>query len=292
LDAVSGARVFSTLDITSAYNQIPVREADVPKTAFVTKYGLYEFTTMPFGLCNTPATFQRVMKLALSGLQWNTCLIYLDDVIIFSKTHEEHADKLRSVLERIRAAGLKLKPSKCYLFQEEVTFLGHIISHEGILPNPDNVARLAKWPQPANVKEVRSFLGLGNYYRRFVKNYSTLVKPLTELTKKDRVFGWSEACQNAFTALKEALLGPEIMAYPSEIGDYILNTDACDVSIGAVLSQVQDGREKVIAYGSRTLNKAEKNYCVTDRELLAVRHFVEYYKHYLLGRRFTVRTYH
>ena len=275
LDAVSGARVFSTLDITSAYNQIPVREADVPKTAFVTKYGLYEFTTMPFGLCNAPATFQRVMELALSGLQWNTCLIYLDDVIIFSKTHEEHADKLRSVLERIRAAGLKLKPSKCNLFQEEVTFLGHVISHEGILPNPDNVARLAKWPQPANVKEVRSFLGLGNYYRRFVKNYSTLVKPLTELTKKDRVFGWSEACQNAFTALKEALLGPEIMAYPSEIGDYILDTDACDVSIGAVLSQVQDGREKVIAYGSLTFNKAEKNYCVTDRELLAVKHFVK-----------------
>ena len=174
----------------------------------------------------------------------------------------------------------------------EVGFLGHVISAEGVLPNPDNVKKLASWPIPRSVKEVRSFLGLGNYYRRFVRNYSALVKPLTELTKKNKTFRWDDDCQKAFTTLKDVLMGPEIMAYPSDCGDYILDTDACDVSIGAVLSQVQGGRERVIAYGSRTLNKAERNYCVTDRELLAVKHFIEYYKHYLLGRRFIVRSDH
>ena len=293
LDAVSGAKLFSTLDITSAYNQVPVREQDIPKTAFVTKYGLFEHVTMPFGLCNAPATFQRLMEIALNGLQWNTCLIYLDDVICFSKaTVTEHAERLRSVLERIRSAGLKLKPRKCSLFQTTVKFLGHVISEDGILPNPDNVQRLADWPIPTRVKDVRAFLGLGNYYRRFVRNYSQIVKPLTELTKKNQVFRWTEECQSAFDSLKTVLLGPEVMAYPTDDGEYTLDCDACDLSIGAVLSQHQGGQDRVIAYGSRTLNKAEQNYCVTDRELLAVKHFTELYKHYLLGRKFAIRTDH
>ena len=167
-----------------------------------------------------------------------------------------------------------------------------MISNEGVLPNPDNIAKLADWPVPQGVRDVRSFLGLGNYYRRFVKNYSSMVKPLTELTKKDKTFQWTKECQTAFDNLKAALLGPEIMAYPDAKGSFVLDTDACDVSIGAVLSQVQDGRERVIAYGSQTLNKAERNYCVTDKELLAVKFFIEYYKHYLTSRHFTVRTDH
>ena len=293
LDAVAGAKLFSTLDITSAYNQIPVREQDIPKTAFVTKYGLFEHVTMPFGLCNAPATFQRLMEIALNGLQWSTCLIYLDDVICFSSgSIVEHADRLRLVPERIRSANLKLKPRKCSLFQTSVRFLGHVISGEGVLPNPENVQRLADWPVPKRVKNVRAFLGLGNYYRRFVKNYSQLVKPLTELTKKNRVFFWTDECQTAFDALKKHLLGPEIMAYPNGMGEFILDCDACDKSIGAVVSQRQDGQERVIAYGSRTLNKAEQNYCVTDRELLAIKHFTELYKHYLLGRKFIIRSDH
>ena len=292
LDAVAGATVFSTFDITSAYNQVPVRPEDIPKTAFVTKYGLYEYTTMPFGLCNAPATFERLMEIAMNGLQWNTCLIYLDDLIVFSNDAGTHASRIRAVLERVRAAGLKLKPRKCSLFQSQVTFLGHVISSEGVLPNPDNVAKLAEWKVPESVTEVRSFLGLGNYYRRFVKDYSLLVKPLTDLTKKDQAFQWTAACQSAFESLKRALMGPDIMAYPTHDGYFILDCDACDVSIGAVLSQVQGGRERVVAYGSRTLNRHERNYCVTDRELLAVKHFVEHYKHHLLGRHFTVRSDH
>ena len=292
LDAFQGAELFSTLDITSAYNQIPVRERDIPKTAFVTKYGLYEFMTMPFGLCNAPATFQRLMEVALSGLQWTHCLVYLDDVIIYGRDFREHLARLRLVLDRIRQAKLKLKPRKCFFFQVEVKFLGHVLSKNGILPNPDNVKKLLDWPVPKNVTEVRGILGLGSYYRRFVKDFSARMLPLIELTKKGKAFIWSEDCQAAFEDLKSALTGPDIMGFPSDQGHFILDTDASDFAIGAVLSQIQDGAERVIAYGSHALNRAERNYCVTDRELLAVKHFIQQYKHYLLGRKFTVRTDH
>lgn len=292
LDAVAGASLFSTMDITSAYHQIPVRQEDIPKTAFVTKYGLFEYVTMPFGLCNATATFQRLMELALSGLQWNSCLVYLDDVIVFSQDFETHMTRLRAVLSKIQKAGMKLKPSKCNFLKKQVGFLGHVISEHGVLPNPENTKKIQDWPVPRSVKQVRSFLGLGNYYRRFVKDYSKIVKPLTNLTKKDCFFKWTDECQAAFDQLKECLVGPDIMAYPMDEGQFIVDCDACDVSIGCVLSQVQDGRERVIAYGSRTMNKSERNYCVTDKELLAVKHFVEHYKHYLLGRRFLVRSDH
>ncbi len=294
LDAVAGASIFSTLDITSAYNQIPVREADIPKTAFVTRQGLFEYCTMPFGLTNAPATFQRAMEIALSGLQWTTCLIYLDDVIVFGRTFAEHRDRLVEVLGRIRKAGLKLKPGKCQLFRPQVTFLGHVVSGEGVKPDPTNISKVADWPTPSNVTDVRAFLGLGNYYRRFVKDFAEIAKPLTELTKKEhlRSFTWTPACQAALDRLKTCLLGADVMGYPVDDAPFILDTDASEHSIGAVLSQLQDGRERVIAYGSRTLNKAERNYCVTDRELLAVKVFVEQYKHFLLGRHFSVRSDH
>lgn len=292
LDAVAGATIFSTLDITSAYNQVPVKAEDIPKTAFVTKRGLFEYTTMPFGLCNAPATFQRIMELALRGLQWVICLIYLDDVIVFSKTFDEHLKRLRAVLDRIRQAGLKLKPSKCHFLKSEVAFLGHVVSADGVLPNPQNTEKIKQWPVPKSVTEVRSFLGLVNYYRRFVRGHSEIVRPLVQLVKKGEAFNWTDECTEAFEKLKTVLLSPDIMAHPLDEGLYILDTDACDVSIGAVLSQIQDGRERVIAYGSKTLSKSERNYCVTDRELLAVKEFVEYYKQYLLGRHFVVRTDH
>ena len=292
IDAVQGAVLFSTLDITSAYNQIPVREEDIPKTAFVTKHGLFEYTTMPFGLCNSPATFQRLIELVLSGLQWNCCLIYLDDVIVFGRSFDEHTKRLEVVLQRFREARLKLKPSKCHILQERVVFLGHVITKEGVLPNPANVEKLVNWPTPVNVSDVRAILGMGSYYRRFVKDFSQLVNPIVQLTKKSQRFKWTSECQRAFEELKRALTGPSVMGYPRDDCKFILDTDACDVSIGAVLSQIQQGRERVIAYASRTLNKAERNYCVTDRELLAVKHFTEHFKHYLLGRNFVIRTDH
>ena len=292
LDAMAGSIIFSTLDMTSSYFQIPIKEEDIHKTAFVTRQGLYEFTTMPFGLTNAPATFQRLMELVCRGLQWSCCLIYLDDILVFGKTPEEHAERLQVVLGRVHRAGLKLKPEKCELFQEKVQFLGHIVSAAGIQPDPTNTSKIRQWPEPRTVTEVRQFLGLCSYYRRFVKNFSIIAKPLSDLTSKESELNWTTACQVAFDELKAKLVGPDITAFPCDAGPFILDTDACDVGIGAVLSQVQDGVERVIAYASRSLNRAERNYCVTDKELLAVRYFVEYFRHYLLGRTFCVRTDH
>ena len=196
------------------------------------------------------------------------------------------------MLERIKKAGLKLKPSKCHLLRPDVTFLGHIVSGEGIRPNPDDVEKLVNWPSPKNVTEVRQVLGMGSYYRRFIKDFSTLVSPMSKLLRKGTDFEWTKSCQEALDKLKTALTGPEVMGYPRDEDGYILDTDASNVGIGAVLSQIQDGRERVIAYGSKTLNKSERNYCITDKELLAVKHFIDYYRQYLLGRKFLVRTDH
>ena len=292
LDTVAGAKLFSSLDITSAYNQIPVREEDIPKTAFVTKYGLYEYTTMPFGLCNAPATFQRAMEIALAGLQWTTCLIYLDDVLIFSDNFDQQINRIQQVLDRIKLAGLKLKPSKCHLIRNQVTFLGHVLTPRGIKPNPENIEKILKWEHPTTVKEIQSLLGMTNYYRRFIEGYSALVRPLIDLTKKGVKFKWSIDCTKAFDKVRSLLVNAPILAHAMDTGDYILDTDACDTSIGAVLSQLQDNEHRVIAYGSKSLNKTERNYCVTDRELLAVRYFTEYYRTYLLGRKFLLRTDH
>ena len=197
LDALSGAAIFSTLDITSAYHQIPVKETDVPKTAFCSNNGLWEFVTMLFGLCNATATFQRTLELALSGLQWTSCLAYLDDVI-FVKDFDTHLTRLQSVLDRIVMAGLKLSPGKCHLFQPEVTFLGHVLSQEGVLPNPDNVSKLVHWPTPKDVTDVWAYLGLASYYRRHVRNFSEVARPLIDLTKKNHNFVWDQKCHLNF----------------------------------------------------------------------------------------------
>ena len=187
---------FSSLDITSAYNQIPIKTEDIPKTAFVTKYGLFENTTMPFGLCNAP-----------------------------------HITRLKSVFRRIREANLKLKPTKCHLLKTEVIFLGHKLTPDGIQPNPENVERILQRNPPHNMKEVQSFLGMTNYYRRFIRNYSELVRPLINLTKKGVPFHWDDTCQQVFEKVKVLLVHPPIMAHPQNKGDYILDTDACNYSL-------------------------------------------------------------
>ena len=292
LDAVAGAKVFSTFDVTSSYHQIPVQEEDIPKTAFITKYGLYEHCTMPMGMKNSSATFQRCMEAALHGLQWITCLIYLDDVVVFASSFEEHLERVDVVLDRIEMAGLKLKPEKCHIFKESVHFLGNVISAVGVCPSPDNVAKIQQFAVPKDVSQVRALVGMGSYYRRHIKDFSGMMKPVIDLTKKGKEFKWTEQCQEAFEKLKEALISPENMAYPLDEGGYFLDCDASGYAIGGVLSQMQDGVERVIAYGSKMLNKAERNYCVTDKELLSLRYFVEYYRQYLLGRKFTVRTDH
>jgi transposase InsO family protein len=293
LDALEGAKWFSTLDLASGYWQVAVAEKDREKTAFTTKFGLYEFNVLPFGLCNGPATFQRLMEQVLRGLQWKSLVLYLDDIIVFSQTFEEHLIRLQEVLGRLRNAGLKLKPMKCQFFQGQVSFLGHIIDAQGIHTDPDKVRQIKNWATPENLTEVRIFLGLTSYYRRFVKEYARIASPMYDLTRKDVDFHWSEEQENAFVTLKKELVQSTELAYPiPDIGGFILDTDASGVAIGAVLSQIQGGEEKILAFGSRCLSQAEKNYCVTRRELLAVVYFMCYYKHYLIGTTVRVRTDH
>ena len=228
--------MFSVGDATSGYYQVSMRKEDIPKTAFTSKFGKLEFCVMPMGLTDAGATFQRLMEITLAGLQWVSCLIYMDDVIVFWKNFEEHYCRLMEVLQRFREAGLKLKPTKCNFFRREVKFLGHVINTDGVLPDPDNVEKIVNWPVPRTVREVRGFLGLGNYYRKLIKGYSERMRPLTKLTKKDVPFEWKEECERAFQFLKEALTGPEIMSLPTDEGLYILDTDASLDTIGAVLS--------------------------------------------------------
>ena len=292
LESLGKARYFSTLDLASGYWQVGLTEAAKEKSAFCTTSGLYQFNVMPFGLANAPATFQRLMERVLTGLQWEVCLVYLDDVIVFSSTMDEHLSRLAQVFDKFRAAGLKLKPSKCHLLQRQVQYLGHVVSQDGIQTDPEKTRAVEEWPIPRSVGDVRSFMGLCSYYRRFVPDFSTVAKPLASLTEKNSVFRWEEKESQAFHQLKHRLTTAPILAYPDPDQPFILDTDASDVGIGAVLSQRLDGAERVIAYGSRTLTKSERRYCVTRRELLAVVHFVKYYRHFLSGAKFLLRTDH
>ena len=292
LDSLAETQYFSTLDLASGYWQIGLDDDARQKSAFCTPNGLYQFKVMPFGLTNAPATFQRLMERILTGLQWQTCLVYIDDIIIFSKTFEEHITHLAEVFSRLKAAGLKLKPKKCSIFQAQVAYLGHIVSRDGISTDPAKTKSIDEWPVPENVTDVRRFLGLCSYYRRFVPEFATVAKPLTHLTEKNVPFVWSAEQEDSWLELKRMLTNPPVMAYPDSKATFILDTDASQDGIGAVLSQEVDGREKVIAYGSRVLTKPERQYCITRRELLAVVHFVKYFRHYLVGRAFILRTDH
>ena len=293
LDTVAGSKWFSTFDLTSGYYQVPLKEEDIPKSAFVCKYGHYEMTRMPFGLNSAASTFQRTMELALQGLQWITCLIYIDDVVVFGRNFDEHLARVEEVLQRMKTAGLKLKPEKSNMFQTSVVFLGHVVSADGVKPNLANIAKVVDWPQPKTPKQVRQFVAFGSYYRRFVKDYASIVRPMVELTKAGKRFLWDEVCEKSFQTVKKALISADIMGYPvNDGGEFVLDVDASDLGIGAVLHQVQGDRERVIAYASRALNRAERNYCITEKELLAVRFFIEHFRQYLLGRKFLVRTDH
>ena len=298
LDCLHGAKLFSTLDLQAGYWQIEVKPEDRPKTAFITRSGLFEYVTMPFGLCNAPSTFERCMELIMKGLQWKTLLIYLDDLIVFSSTFDEHIERLDEVLTRLGNAGLKLKPSKCHLFQEKVLFLGHLVTSKGVEPDPQKVEAVRDWPTPKNVTGVRAFLGLCSYYRRFICGFAHIAGPLHRLLEAGQAFVWSVECQNAFDELKSKLIGSEVMSYPSNDGLFILDTDASDVGIGAALSQMQfceqrqQEQERPIAYASQSLTKTQRRYCTTRRELLAIVTFCQKFRHYLLGRKFLIRTDH
>ena len=269
-------------------------EKDKEKTTFVSRMGLFQFTVVPFGLTNAPATFERLMELVLQGLQWDKCLLYIDNIIVFGADFEQTLLHLDKVLTRIEGAGLKLKPKKCHLFQQEVQFLGHVVTPGGICCDHEKISAVSDWQRPRNVREIRSFLGFASYYRHFIEHFAEKAAPLTQLTQKGQPFRWDDACEVAFANLKEALTNAPILTYPSRNPDeqFILDTDASDVGIGALLSQAQGGVEHVVAYASKTLNKSQRNYCTTNKELLAVVTFVKQFRQYLLGRKFKIRTDH
>ena len=267
-------------------------EHDKEKTAFSCGSGLWQFRVMPFGLCNAPATFERLMEAVLAGLHWKSLLVYLDDVIVFGNTFNEELERLKEVFRRFRAANLKLNPKKCHLFQRKVAYLGHVVSEQGVSTDPAKVRAVSEWPVPTNITELRSFLGLCTYYRRFVKNFAELAAPLHRLTQKGQRYEWNASCEEAFQRLKRALTSTPVLSYPEPKRSFILDTDASACGIGAVLSQSSSQGERVIAYFSRSLSKPERNYCVTRRELLAIVEAIKHFHHYVYGARFTVRTDH
>ena len=231
--------------------------------------------------------------MVLAGLQWTTCLVYLDNVIVVGRTFEEHLKNLSHVLKRLRAAGLQLQPKKCCLCAQKVEFLGHIVSPAGVSTDPKKIEKVANWPALTSKREVQQFLGLANYYRRFIADFARISRPLHKLTEKNMKFEWSPDCQSAFEDLRNRLVNAPILGFPDLEKQFILDTDASDSGIGAVLSQKDEaGAERVIAYASRVLSKAERRYCVTWRELLAVVTFAQHFRPYLFGRRFVLRTDH
>ena len=266
LDQLGKAKYFSTHDLVSGYWQIPVHPDSQEKTAFVTTRGLFEFRVMPFGLCNTPAAFQRLMERVLMGLNPEDGAdfvdAYIDNVLIFSQTLEEHLHHPSLVLDTVKKADLKLKLPKCKFFRKEVEFLGHLVTTEGLKHNHAHTTAVTEFPTPRNVKEIRQFVGLVSYYRRFIPSFAKIAHPLHALTRKDE-------CQEAFTTLKQKLSSGPVLAYPDFGKDFVLETDASIRGLGAVLSQKQsDGKLHPIAFASRALSPPEKNYAVTELEPL------------------------
>ena len=277
----------------SGYWQVPIREEDKEKTAFRTSSGqLYEFNQLSFGLCNAPATFSRLMDRTLAGLAWDICLYYLDDITVFSATWAEHLERLRVVFEHLRRANLKLGAHKCHLAAREVSFLGYKVTPEGLEPEPRLMEAISKLPPPINVAEVRSFLGLVGYYRRFVKKFSDKAAPLNALLRKDQAWKWSQECQYAFETLKGEIASRPVSAYPDFSKPFRLYTDASNLGLGAILAQKQDGKEKIICCASRTLNNVETNYSITKKECLAIVWGVQVFRPFLVATHFEILTDH
>ena len=232
------------------------------------------------------------MDLVLAGLTWEVCLVYLDDVIVMTDTFERHLERFEIVLNRLQRADLKLSPAKRKLFHLRTKCLGHVVSGKGIESDSEKVRAVVDWPTPSNLTEVRAFVALASYYRRFVGSFAEIARPIHLLTQKYKPFIWGDAQQEAFEHLKHCLVTAPVVSLPRDEGRYVLNSDASDEALGWVLQQEQDGMLKVIAYASRVLQTAERNYCTTRKELLAVIYGLKHFRQFLLGRRFVCRTDH
>src|SRR6266511_941893 len=293
LEQFRGAKWFSSIDLASGYWQIEMNEKDREKTAFTCHLGLFEFNVMPFGLKNAPPTFQRMMNEILKDWLDEFVVVYIDDIMIYSKTFEEHLKHIEKILKKLKEVNLMLKLSKCKWGERNIEFLGHVVGNDGLKPDPRKIDKIKNLPIPTTQKGVRSVLGLCGYYRKFVKGFSKIAKPLNELLKKGKQFEWTESQQKAFEELKEKLIQYPILSYPDYEKEFILITDASGRGLGAVLSQLNDeGKEIVIAYASRSLVQAEKNYPITDQECLAIMWAIEHFHKYLIGKKFMIITDH
>jgi transposase InsO family protein len=294
LDSLQEAKFVSTLDLRSGYWQVEMDKSSREKTAFVTHKGLFEFNVMPYGLTNAPATFQRLMDIVLAGLKWQCCLVYIDDVVIYSSTFEQHLIDLKKVFQALRSANLTLKASKCHFCRREMRYLGHIITQQGIKPDPDLIKSVINFPQPKRVKDVQSFLGLTGYYRRFIQNYAKIAEPLLKQLrhsqKTNHHLQWTQECTAAFEILKNKLTSAPIMNTPNFEQPFILELDACEYGLGAVLTQEYDNKKYVIAYASRTLSAAERKYAATEREALAIVWATKHFRAYLEGGKIFIRS--
>ena len=294
IDSLAGHSYFTTLDLASGYWQVELDESSKEKSAFVIPGGnLLEFNRMAFGLSNAVPTFQRLMARVLEGLTPNKCLVYLDDVLIVGRNFDEHCKNLIEVLEAIKRAGLRLKPSKCYFAKHEVSFLGFVISENGLSPDPKKLEAIEHFPRPNDLTELRRFLGMASYYRRFVAGFTEIVAPLNKLTQKNVEFNWNEYFERAFKELKEQLMSSPVLAFPDSNREFIIYTDASNVGVGAVLAQSsEEGDEKVISFASKAFSSAEKNWTATEKEAFAVVWALQYFHPYVYGVKIKVFTDH
>lgn len=292
LDKLGRACYFSTIDLVSGFHQIQLENEDIEKTAFSVNGGKYEFTRMPFGLKNAPATFQRVMDCILRECIGKFCFVYMDDIIIFSPSLQQHKNDLSKILGKLKDANLKIQLDKCEFFRKEVQFLGHTVTENGVKPNSDKIKAISSWPIPRTEKDLRQFLGILGYYRRFIKDFAKLVKPLTNLLRKDTEIIITPEIIECFEKCKKILTLDPILIHPDFSKEFILTTDASDFAIGAVLSQGTIGKDRPIAYASRTLNKTEERYSTIEKELLAIVWAIKEFRHYLYGRKFKLYTDH
>ncbi|GJX12043.1 putative reverse transcriptase domain-containing protein [Tanacetum coccineum] len=287
-DQLQGSSVYSKIDLWSGYHQLRVREKNIPKMAFRTRYGHYEFQVMPFGLTNAPAVFMDLMNRVCKPYLDKFVIVFIDDILIYSKNKKEHEEHLKAILELLKKEELYAKFSKCEFWIPKVQFLGHVIDSQGIHVDPAKIESIKDWASPKTPTEIRQFLGLAGYYRRFIEGFSKIAKPMTKLTQKKVAFEWGDKQEAAFQTLKHKLCSAPILALPQGAENFIVYCDASHKGLGAVLMQ----NEKVIAYASRQLKIHEKNYTTHDLELGAVVFALKIWRHYLYGTKCTVFTDH
>jgi len=298
LSSLYGSRFFTSLDLFAGYHQIMVKPEHQVKTAFICEFGLYEYIRLPFGLCSGPATFQRFLNYTLRSVLYKFALCYLDDVLVFSRTFSEHIEHLSVVAKLIFEAGLRFHPKKCFFAKELLEYLGHIISTMGIMPDPKKLKAIVDFPAPMNVKQTQSFLGMVNFYRKYVHKISEIAHPLTQLTRKSVPWTWGEPEEAAFQSLKRCLTSPPILGYPDWSRSFHIYCDASDTGIGSILCQLQDphgtGRDEevTIAYNSKHLSDRERKYSTVEKELFSIVHAVTVYRPYIYGQKFLIYSDH